>query len=75
MCNRSYGSAVLISMASYQGESCKTGMHSTFVRSWYPGSDVHYQLICVDHAIDVVALEEPIIHLDQSTQGGLSPGN
>jgi hypothetical protein len=28
MCNRSYGSAVLISMASYQGESCKTGMHS-----------------------------------------------
>jgi hypothetical protein len=29
MCNRSYGSAVLISMASYQGESCKTGMHST----------------------------------------------
>jgi hypothetical protein len=36
MCNRSYGSAVLISMASYQGESCKTGMHS--VRSPVPHS-------------------------------------
>jgi transposase len=31
MCNRSYGSAVLISMASYQGESCKTGMHSNIL--------------------------------------------
>jgi pimeloyl-ACP methyl ester carboxylesterase len=33
MCNRSYGSAVLISMASYQGESCKTGMHSLLTQA------------------------------------------
>lgn len=40
---------------------------STLARSWYPGPYVHYQLVCVDHVIDVAALEEPIIHLDQST--------
>jgi transposase len=48
MCNRSYGSAVLISMASYQGESYKTGMHSSIIAAVSFGLEKPATLAIVD---------------------------